>query len=108
MSYIDELEAKLQAARIRVKQARQIKALKESAPELFEIIDTEISLEINKGYGDKPLTYEQYLESHGAVRGIKRIRNIMDAREAEEVAASEQVKTITENVKILKDEQKRQ
>lgn len=106
MSYIDELEAKLQSSRNRVKQGREIKALKAGAPTLFEIIDTEISLEVNKGYGEKPLSYDEYLESHGAVRGIKRIRDLINSKEAEEVQAAQEVAAIQEQVKQFKDDKK--
>lgn len=106
--YIDELNEKLKAARKRVKKGREAKALKTSAPSLFEIIDGEISLEINRGYGEKPLSYEEYLESHGAVRGIKRIRNLLDSAAAEEAHAVEEVKAIEGSIKQFKDEQKQQ
>lgn len=106
MSYVQELEAKLAASRKRVKEGREMKALKNSAPTLFDIIDTEISLELNRGYGDTPLTYEQYLASHGAVRGIRRIRNLIDSKEAEEVQASQEVTAIQDNLKQIKNDQK--
>lgn len=105
--YRQELEAKLQAARNRVKQGAQVKHLKAAAPTLFEIIDGEITLEVNKGYGDKPLSYDEYLESHGAVRGIKRIRNLLDSKEAEAQAAQQEVDGITSNIEQLKDDEKK-
>lgn len=108
MSYVEELEKKLTASRKRVKEGREMKALKNSAPTLFDIIDTEISLELNRGYGDKPLSHEEYLESHGAVRGIRRIRNLIDSKEAEEVQASQEVSAIQDNLKQIKDDQKSQ
>lgn len=104
--YTQELAAKLGAARERLKQGREIKALKSAAPTLYEIIDGEISLEINRGYGEKPLSYEEYLESHGAVRGIKRIRNLLDSKEAEEGAAAQEVNAIQDNLKQIQDDQK--
>lgn len=108
MSYVEELEKKLAVSRKRVKEGREMKALKNSAPTLFDIIDTEISLELNRGYGDKPLSHEEYLESHGAVRGIRRIRNLIDSKEAEEVQASQEVSAIQDNLKQIKDDQKSQ
>lgn len=101
--YIQEAEEKLKAARARLKVGREMKALKGSAPTLFEIIDGEISLELNKGYNDTaPLNYDEYLESHGAVRGMRRIRNLIDAKEVEEVHASEEVAAIEQNIKLVK------
>lgn len=98
------MEQKLKSARSRVRVGREMKALKQSAPTLFEIIDGEISLEINRGYNDKtPLSYDEYLASHGAVRGIRRIRNLIDSREAEEVQASQEVKAIEDNIKLVKE-----
>lgn len=106
MSYEHELNQKLSAARKRLRQGREIKALKSSAPTLFEIIDSEISLEVNRGYGETPLSYEAYLESHGAVRGIKRIRNLLDSREAEEESASNEVAVIQDQLKQFENDKK--
>lgn len=106
MDYVQQMEEKLQAARTRVKQGRQFKALKAGAPAVIEIIDGEISLELNRGYGSKPLTYEEYLESHGAVRGIRRIRDVMNSKEAEEIPAANEVEAIQDNIKLVKDGKK--
>ena len=106
--YVRELELKLQARREAARKGNQVKVLKDSAPLLFEIIDGEISLEINKGYSDKPLSYEGYLESHGAVRGIKRIRNLLDSKEVEAVQASQEVQALENNLKQIKDDKKQQ
>lgn len=109
MDYQQELNQKLAAARKRLRQGRQIRALKSAAPSLFEIIDGEISLELNRGYGDVPLSYEAYLESHGAVRGIRRLRNLMDARTIEEESASNEVKVIQDQLKQFdNDKQQKQ
>lgn len=105
-NYRQDLDAKLKAAQKRVRQGRELKALKESAPSLFEIIDGEISMEVNRGYGENPLSHEDYLESHGAVRGIRRIRNIIDAREAEEGVASQEVQGIQETLKQFDNDKK--
>lgn len=104
--YRNDLHQKLESARKRVKQGREVSALKSAAPSLFEIIDTEISLEVNRAFADKPLSYEDYLESHGAVRGIKRIRNLLDSREAEAVQASQEVEAIEGNLKQIENDQK--
>lgn len=106
--YVRELELKLQARRDAARKGNQVKVLKDSAPLLFEIIDGEISLEINKGYSDTPLSYEGYLESHGAVRGIKRIRNLLDSKEVEAVQASQEVQALENNLKQIKDDKKQQ
>lgn len=100
--YLDDLNKKLESARKRVRKGRQVKALKDAAPDLFEIIDGEITLEINKGYGEIPLTRDEYLESHGAVRALKRMRNLMDAAEKDEVAAAQEVKVINDQVEQFK------
>ena len=107
-SYVQELEAKLAASRTRLAASREIIALKASAPTLFEIIDTEISLELNRGYGDTPLGYEEYLASHGAVRGIRRIRNLLDSKAAEEVVANQEVVSITEQLEQFSNDQEQQ
>lgn len=105
-SYTEQLEAKLKASRDRVRMGREMKALKASAPTLFEIIDTEISFELNRGYNDsQPLSYNEYLESHGAVRGIRRIRNLIDGKEAEEVQAAQEVTAIQDTLQQIKDDQ---
>ena len=108
MAYTDELEAKLQSARQRVKQGREMKALKSSAPTLFEIIDTEISLAVNRAFGDKPLEYDAYVSVHGEVKGIRRIRDLINAKETGEALANQEVQALTEQVKQFKDDQKQQ
>lgn len=104
--YIQEAEDKLQAARKRLNQGKQVKALKASAPVLYEIIDGEISLLVNKITAEKPLDYDSYLDAHGQVRGIMRIRNLLNSKEAEEVSAAEEVRAIEENLKQFKNDQK--
>jgi hypothetical protein len=106
--YLTQLEEKLQAARKRVKQAREMKALKTGAPTLLEIIDGEISLAVNRMTADKPLDHDAYLSAHGEVKGIRRIRNLIDAKEADEAAAVQEVDGIQDNVKQIKDDQKQQ
>lgn len=102
--YIQELSAKLDAARARVRQGNEIKALKASAPTLFEIMDGEISLALNKMTQDTPLSYEEYLSAHGKIVGIKRIRNLLDSKEVEAPMASQEVIAIQENIKQIEDE----
>jgi hypothetical protein len=104
--YIDQLEDKLKAARGRLRQGREVAALKESAPTLFDIIDTEISLAVNRMTQDKPLDYDAYLSTHGEVKGIKRIRNLIDAKEIDAPQAQAEVKAIEDNIKQIKDDQK--
>jgi len=106
MTYIEELESKLQAARKRVKSGREAKILKASAPTLFEIIDGEISLAVNRMTQDKPLDYDGYLSAHGEVKGIRRIRDLLNSKEAEEVQAAQEVTAIQDNLKQLKNDQK--
>lgn len=104
--YTRDLQLKLEAARKRVRQGAEVKQIKSHAPTLYEIIDGEISLELNRGYSSKPLSYDDYLESHGAVRGIRRIRSLLDSKEAEEVAASQEVEAIEEQLKQFSDDKK--
>lgn len=105
-TYIEELEEKLKLTRARVRKGNQVKALKDAAPDLFDIIDTEISLEVNKMTQDTPLTHEQYLESHGAVRGIRRIRDLMNFAEKEAATASQEAKVVEEQLETLVEEKK--
>jgi len=104
--YINQLEDKLQAARVRVKQGREAKALKDSAPTLYEIIDGEISLAVNKMTQQTPLDRDEYLSIHGQVVGIRRIRDLLNSKEVEEVAAATEVAAITENLENIKNDQK--
>lgn len=106
--YMTELNAKLQSARKRVKQGNEIKALKESAPTLFEIMDTEVSLMVNSMTQEKPLSYDEYLSVHGKVRGILNIRNLIDSKDVEAPAAQAEVKGIEDNIKQIKNDQKQQ
>ena len=102
--YERQLNEKLQASRKRLKQGREIRALKASAPTLFEIIDGEISLILNRAFGEKALDYDSYLSAHGEMKGIKRIRNLLDSKEAEADVASQEVKAIEDNLKTIKNE----
>lgn len=104
--YERQANEKLAAARKRLRQGREAKALKASAPTLYEIIDGEISLLLNRAFSDKPLDYDSYLSTHGEMKGIKRIRNLLDSKEAEEVSAAEEVKAIESNLQQIKDDKK--
>lgn len=104
--YLQQLDAKLEAARKRVKQGREVKALREAAPTLFEIIDAEITLSVNKMTQPTPLSYETYLSTHGQVVGFIRIRDLLNAKEVEAVVAAEEATAIENNLKQLKDDQK--
>lgn len=104
--YLQEVEEKLQAARKRVRQGREVIALKQSAPTLFEIIDTEISLAVNKMTQEKPLDYDTYLSTHGQVVGIRKIRDLLNSKEVEAPQAQQEVTGIEQAVKQFKDEQK--
>lgn len=104
--YIQEMSDKLEAARKRVKQGNEVKALKQSAPTLFEIIDGEISLVVNKMTQEKPLDYDAYLSAHGQVVGVRRIRDLLNSKEAEAPQAQAEAKGLEENIKQIKDDQK--
>jgi hypothetical protein len=100
--YVNQLQAKLEAARKRVKQGREAKALKDSAPTLYEIIDGEISLAVNKMTQNLPLERDEYLSLHGQVVGIRRIRDLLNSKEAEEVQAGQEIEAIEDNLKNMK------
>lgn len=104
--YQQQLDEKLKAARKRVRQGREIKALKKAAPTLFEIMDEEISLALNRMNGAVPLSRDEYLSEHGKVAGIKRIRNLIDSKEVEEPMASKEVATIQGQQKQFTDDKK--
>ena len=104
--YTDQLEEKLKASRARLKQGREMKTLKDGAPTLFEIIDGEISLAVNKMTQAKPLDYDEYLSVHGQVVGIRRIRDLINSKEAESIVAQQEVQSIEEQLETFSDEQK--
>lgn len=106
--YVQELEAKLGATRKRLKAGREMQQLRASAPTLFDIIDGEISLAVNRMTQDKPLPYDEYLSAHGEVKGIKRIRNLIDAKEREASQAQQEVQGIEDNLKQIKNDQSQQ
>lgn len=106
--YVQELEEKLQASRKRLKQGREIKNLKDSAPTLFEIIDGEISLVVNKMTQPTPLSYDDYLSAHGQVVGIRKIRDLINSKEAEAVAAQQEVTAIEEQLEQFSNDKKQQ
>jgi len=106
--YVQELTEKLQASRNRLKQGREMKALKDNAPTLLEIIDGEISLAVNRMTQPKPLSYDEYLSAHGEVKGIKRIRDLINSKEAEAVSAQQEVAAIEEQLNQFSDDKKQQ
>ena len=101
--YIQEMEEKLKASRARVRSGNEMKILKQSAPTLFEIIDGEISIGVTKMTQDTPLSYDEYLSVHGQVVGIKRIRNLIDAKDVEAQQAAQEVKDLENNIKLVKN-----
>lgn len=104
--YITQMHKKLEATRKRLRSGREMAALKSSAPSLFEVIDGEISLAVNRMNQDKPLSYEEYLSAHGEVKMAKRIRDVIDAKEVEANQAQQEVQAIEENIELVKNEQK--
>lgn len=106
--YEQELNEKLASARKRVSTGREMKALKASAPSLFEIIDGEISLVLNRTFAEKPLPYDEYLNAHGEMKGMKRIRNLIDAKEIDEIQAAQEAEAIKGNLKQIQDDKKQQ
>lgn len=100
--YVQDLETKLKTARERVRKGRQVKALKEQAPIVFEIIDMEVSLALNKMAGDKPLSYDEYLAEHGAARALRNVRNLLDSAEKEEVVAAGEATQIAQQIEDIK------
>jgi hypothetical protein len=108
MAYLEEMEAKLQAARTRVKQGREVKHLKDGAPTLFEIMDSEISIAVTKMTGSVPLTYEEYLSQHGRVMGIKSIRDLLNFKQAEEAQSVQEVEAIEGQLNQFKNDQVQQ
>lgn len=104
--YIQELSSKLEASRTRLKQGREIKMLKDSAPTLFEIIDGEISLVVNKMTQSAPLSYDEYLSAHGQIVGIRRIRDLINSKEADANQAQQEVQAIEEQLNQFNNEQK--
>lgn len=108
MSYIEDLENKLVAARKRVSQGNEARALKDSAPTLYEIMDTEISLAVNKMTQKEPLSYEDYLSVHGQVVGIRSIRDLLHSKEVEAPAALQEADAIDKQLKQFKQDAKEQ
>lgn len=106
--YIKELTDKLDAARKRVRQGAEVKQLKASAPTLFEIMDGEISLAVNKAFAEKPLPYEEYLSVHGRVIGTRRVRDLLNSKETEEVVAAQEVQALESQLKQFDDDKKAQ
>ena len=104
--YVQELSAKLEASRTRLKAGREMRALKDSAPTLFDIIDGEISLAVNKMTQPTPLSYDEYLSAHGEVKGIKRIRDLINSKEAEMVVAEQQVQAIEGQLEQFSNDKK--
>lgn len=104
--YIQELEANLNAARKRATTGTQVKVLKSNAPALFDVIDGEVTLLVNKMTAADPLDRDTYLDIHGQLRGIMRIRDLLNAKEAEADAAIAQTQDVESQLKQMKAERK--
>lgn len=102
--YVQELESKLKSARERVRKGTELKGLKQSTPTLFEIIDNEISLAVNKMTQQKACSYEEYLSLHGQVVGIRRIRNVIDGKILEVDSASQEATVLGDQLKQFEDD----
>jgi hypothetical protein len=107
-TYEQQLGEKLESARSRVRMSNQMKALKDNAPALFEVIDTEVYSIYTKAFGDKPLSYDDYLSAHGEMRALKRIRNLVDSKEVDGVMAQQEAQAIQKNLKQIQDDKKQQ
>lgn len=107
-TYVQELEEKLEATLKRAKEGEQAKQLKHNAPVLFDVVDGEISLAVNRAFGDKPLPYEEYLSAHGEVKAFRRVRNLLDAKEVQANQAQQEVDAIQSNLKQIKDDKAKQ
>lgn len=106
--YVSELEEKLKSTQKRLKASNQIKHVKSAAPLFFEIIDGEISLVLNRMTADKPLDYDAYLSAHGEIKGMKRIRDLVNSKEADGAVAQQEAEGIQQNLKQIKDDAKKQ
>lgn len=104
--YQQELVKKLASAKKRVAQGVELRALRQSAPSLFEIIDVEIKNILAKMTSETPLSYDEYLSAHGQARGISKIRNVIEARENDTQQAGEEARAIEEQLKQFEDDKK--
>lgn len=100
---MQELNDKLNAARKRVNKSRNFKAIQEASPDLLEVMDLEVSLALNRMTADEALSYDEYLSEHGVVKGIRKIRNLMNSAIAEEQSASNEVNEIEKQIKSIKE-----
>lgn len=105
--YESQLAAKLSAARKRLAQGNEMKALKNSAPTLFEIIDGQITLELNKMTAEEPLDYDKYLSVHGRIKGMQSIRSLINSKEAEAPAAQQEADAIENNIQNIRNEKQK-
>lgn len=104
--YEQQMRAKLKASRERVKQGREMKALKAGAPTLFEIMDGEISLIVNKMTAPEPMPRDEYLSAHGQVVGIRKVRDLIDFKESEESVSVQEVEAITGQLEQFENDKK--
>lgn len=102
--YIDDLNKKLASSRKRVRMGKEMAAIKASAPTLFEIIDGEITLAVSMMTKDTALSYDEYLDLHGKVVGMKRIRDLINAKEDDAVGAAQEVASIEGQLKQFKND----
>lgn len=94
--YRQELEEQLVSARERIRQGREAKNLKDNSKVLYEIIDLEISLLVNEMAGGTPLDRDTYLDVHGQLKGIRRIRDLLESKIVE-LPSVEQTAEATQN-----------
>lgn len=101
--YRKELGARLASAQRRVRMGVIAKALNDSKDSvaLFAIIDEEISVIANDILGTKPLDEKEYISKHGEMKGLKRLRQMIEYYGKDHDTAAAEVEVLRKQLKDL-------
>lgn len=103
MSYEQDLEKDLKAARKRLDKSMAAKSFmnsKEGAV-IQDWINERVSYLLNKMTAKTPLTDREYLSYHGAIRELQDFNVMLQGQAASESSAAEEVKALDEQFKAV-------
>lgn len=105
MDYLEQREAKLEEKRKKLAKAVKSKQFKESGSGelVLDFLNEQISRDLNKAFGQEPLTYEQYLSTHGKVKAMQLLIAQIDGSAEQEASLQEEVKLDEQAIKDIRE-----
>lgn len=100
--YKQTLMAQLELNRKKINKARSLTAFKEGVPDILDVVSDEISKRVDSMTAKSPLSYEDYLDAHGAVRALRDFNDILTSSEAKAASIEPVIKTQEDQLKQVK------